>query len=73
MELVADLLALWDKAPPKGLEMSVVLLRHCTIFVHPTPYELHLSKAHLAHCKKDLHGFAATCTGKTPILQSISP
>lgn len=34
--------------PGKGVEMSVVLYRHCRHFVYPTPYELHYSQAHEA-------------------------
>jgi streptomycin 3"-adenylyltransferase len=33
-------------APPKGLEMSVVLKEHCMNFIYPTPYELHFSNSH---------------------------
>ena len=40
-------------APPKGIEMSVVLENVCRPFVYPTPYELHFSAAHLARYKKD--------------------
>lgn len=35
-----------EKAPPKGLEMSVVLEEHCRNFVHPTPFVLHFSNGH---------------------------
>ncbi len=40
-------------APPKGIEMSVVLENVCRPFVYPTPYELHFSAAHLVRYKKD--------------------
>jgi streptomycin 3"-adenylyltransferase len=35
-----------EAAPPKGLEMSVVLKEHCLNFKYPTPYELHFSSSH---------------------------
>ncbi len=36
-----------DKAPPKGIEMSIVRRAVCRPFVYPTPFELHFSVAHL--------------------------
>lgn len=36
-----------EKAPPKGIEMSVVRKDVCKPFVYPTPFELHFSVAHL--------------------------
>ncbi len=42
-KLLSAMLALGCDAPPKGLEMSVVLRAHCVDFVYPTPYELHFS------------------------------
>lgn len=36
-----------ERAPVKGLELSVVQRRYCRPFVYPTPYELHFSPAHL--------------------------
>jgi len=38
--------------PPKGIEMSVVLKRHCQSFIHPCPYELHFSDAMLGVYKE---------------------
>lgn len=35
------------KAPPKGLELSLVKREYCRPFVYPTPYELHFSSGHL--------------------------
>jgi streptomycin 3"-adenylyltransferase len=35
-----------EAAPPRGLEMSVVLKEHCLNFIYPTPYELHFSNSH---------------------------
>lgn len=39
--------ALNRQAPAKGLELSVVRAGVCNPFVHPTPFELHFSIAHL--------------------------
>ena len=36
-----------ERAPVKGLELSVVQRRYCRPFVYPTPYGLHFSPAHL--------------------------
>lgn len=36
-----------DRAPHKGLEISVVLQSVCNPFVYPTPFELHFSPMHL--------------------------
>lgn len=44
---IINLLLKLDKyAPQKGLEMSVVLKKHCKPFVYPTPYSLHFSNSH---------------------------
>lgn len=39
--------ALNEKAPEKGIEMSIVKESVCNPFVYPTPFELHFSIAHL--------------------------
>jgi len=36
-----------DQAPPKGLEMSIVLKEYCKNFKYPTPFELHFSNMHI--------------------------
>lgn len=36
-----------EEAPPKGMELSVVLQENCRPFVYPTPFELHFSNMHL--------------------------
>jgi len=43
-QLLDVLTACSSQAPPKGLEMSIVLAEHCNTFLYPTPYELHFSK-----------------------------
>jgi len=39
--------ALNEKAPQKGIELSIVKEKDCKPFVYPTPFELHFSIAHL--------------------------
>lgn len=39
--------ALHNKAPSKGIELSIVKETVCRPFVYPTPFELHFSAAHL--------------------------
>lgn len=43
MELIVSLN---EKAPAKGLEISVVRREYCKPFVYPTPFELHFSPMH---------------------------
>ena len=45
-ELMDFTVGLNKQAPPKGLEMSVVLKKHCREFCYPTRFELHFSPAH---------------------------
>jgi predicted nucleotidyltransferase len=56
--LIQVLLDLTKCSPPKGLEMSVVLEKHCLNFVYPTPYELHFSNM---HDQKYLNDLSGTC------------
>lgn len=44
MDMVVELN---DRAPKKGLELSIVKEEVCKPFVYPTPFELHFSVAHL--------------------------
>ena len=43
--------ALNEKGPAKGIEMSVVIRDVCKPFIYPTPFELHFSVAHLGWYK----------------------
>ncbi|MDR2558231.1 MAG: DUF4111 domain-containing protein [Oscillospiraceae bacterium] len=45
-ELLQETAGINKSAPPKGLEMSAVLKKHCLNFIYPTPYELHFSNTH---------------------------
>lgn len=66
--LIAKLLELDDYAPPKGLEMSVVLEQVCTSFRYPTPFELHFSNAHKSRCRENLAEYCRTMNGTDPDL-----
>ncbi len=55
-------------APPKGIEMSIVLEKDCRNPRHPIPFELHFSNAHLARVRADLPGFARDMHGQDPDL-----
>lgn len=41
------IVALNDKAPKKGIEMSLIRSEYCKNFVYPTPFDLHFSNMHL--------------------------
>ncbi len=45
--------ALHEKTPAKGIEMSVVTRDVCKPFLYPTPFELHFSGGHLAWYRRD--------------------
>lgn len=62
--LIQSLLDLSALTPPKGLEMSVVLLADCVHFRYPTPFYLHFSPMHLAACQADLEGYCRTMHGQ---------
>lgn len=63
-KLIAALLCLTKAAPPKGLEMSVVLRRDCQNVTHPTPFALHFSPAHEAKCRANLREFCRNMQGR---------
>lgn len=56
------------KAPSKGLEMSVVLEKHCREFRYPTPFELHYSNMHLKWFSEDPIGYCKNMNGEDPDL-----
>lgn len=67
-KLIRFLLQTEEKAPQKGIEMSVMLAEHCRHFTHPAPYELHYSKAHRAAYERDLQGYCERLQGVDPDL-----
>lgn len=66
--LMAQLLELDEKCPPAGMEMSVVLAQYCRRFVHPAPYELHFSHAHVQRARADLFAYCREMHGVDPDL-----
>lgn len=66
--ILQALLALTPLAPPKGLEMSVVLRQVCKPFVYPTPFELHFSNSHLSSARADPAAFCRAMHGTDPDL-----
>lgn len=51
------------QAPQKGIEMSVVLKENCQNFVHPSPFEIHFSIAHLKWWHEDPIGYCKKMNG----------
>lgn len=51
------------QVPPKGLEMSVVLKKHCVKFKYPTPFELHFSNMWLDAYKNNPEKFCSDMHG----------
>lgn len=66
--LIRVLLDLTPSAPPKGLEMSVVLRKSCNPVVHPVPFELHFSNAHKLRAEADLSAYCRDMHGTDPDL-----
>ncbi len=52
-----------EAAPPKGIEMSVILLQDCRNFVYPTPFELHFSNMHTDWFRQDPQGYIERMNG----------
>ncbi len=66
--LIQTLLRLNPDATEKGFEMSVVLLRDCRDFSHPTLFELHFSNTHLDKAIENLPEYCRIINGKDPDL-----
>lgn len=66
--LIRSLLNRTPDAPPKGIEMSIVLESVCRNFIHPAPFELHFSNFHLDRCREDPDRFCAEMRGEDPDL-----
>ncbi len=52
-----------EKAPSKGIELSVVAESVCRPFIYPTPFELHFSIAHLEWYRSEPEGYIAKMKG----------
>lgn len=47
LRFMKEVVVLNEKAPAKGLELSILKREFCKPFVYPTPFELHFSMMHL--------------------------
>lgn len=61
-------LRLNEEAPAKGLELSVLRREACANFVHPMPFELHFSVAHLDWYRRDPEDYVRHMKGVDPDL-----
>ncbi len=57
-----------DRAPAKGIEMSVVPASACRPFVYPTPFLLHFSAMHLDWYRRDPADYIVKMRGTDPDL-----
>lgn len=57
------IVALNDKAPAKGIEMSLVKSEYCKNFIYPTPYDLHFSTMHLNWYKSNSKDYIEKMNG----------
>lgn len=65
---LGQVVPLYRKAPPKGLEISLVQQRYCNPFAYPTPFELHISPAHLPSYIASPTGYVKRMKGADPDL-----
>lgn len=64
LDFMGGLVKLNEKAPPKGMEVSVVKREYCKPFVYPTPFELHFSNAHLRRYKDNPENYVRSMKGE---------
>lgn len=63
LEYLTAVLRINEAATKKGIEMSVVLRRHCENFTYPTPFELHFSNSHLRRISEDIVSYCREMNG----------
>ncbi|MCR1949851.1 DUF4111 domain-containing protein [Clostridium sp. DSM 100503] len=63
LKLMDITIELNKQAPPKGLEMSIVLKEYCTNFIYPTPFELHFSNRHVDWYNNDSKDYCEKMIG----------
>ena len=66
--LMDHIMALDALAPQKGIEMSVMQAGALRPFVHPAPYELHFSRAHIDWYRRDPVDYVDKMRGVDPDL-----
>lgn len=62
-ELIKVLLQKDSIAPPKGIDMSLVLKKHCKNFIYSAPFELHFSNTHKEKCQMNLEEYCKYMNG----------
>lgn len=63
LEFMKQVVKLNEKAPKKGLELSIVKNEVCHRFVYPTPFVMHFSPMHLEWFHKDPVGYVKNMKG----------
>lgn len=63
MQFMEQVVRLNERAPAKGLEISIVKREYCNPFVYPTPFELHFSPAHLQWFHENPQGYIENMKG----------
>lgn len=63
MHFMEKVICLNERAPEKGIEMSIVREQFCKLFVYPTPFELHFSATHLVWFQKSPEDYIARMKG----------
>ncbi len=64
MEFMKQVVKLNEKAPAKGLEISIVKREYCKHFVYPTPFELHFSPMHLQWFRDNPENYVENMKGE---------
>lgn len=64
MEFMKQIVKLNEKAPAKGLEISIVKREYCKPFVYPTPFELHFSPMHLQWFRENPKNYVENMKGE---------
>ncbi len=67
-DFLKRLLSLQESAPPKGLEMSVLVRRDCAVIDHPVPFHLHFSPDYRYAAADDLLAYASQPVLRDPDL-----
>ena len=72
-EFMDMVVALNEKGPAKGIEMSVVTKDACKPFVYPTPFDLHFSAMHLGWYKDNPDDYIQKMNGADKDQRSQHP
>jgi predicted nucleotidyltransferase len=64
MDFMRQVVKLNNRAPKKGLEISIVKREYCKPFVYPTPFELHFSPMYLRWFRDDPEDYIKNMNGE---------